>query len=518
MEGGPCDTPPATEKRASVSDDPPIAIDNGVFYTSSPEKTLRKRQSDLLEAIVSAKGLAKILKKKGNTKQARIFQHMKQFLEDDQSDPNFLENGWSPLSASALSPSTFLMLDLLLKDDRTSVDMCNEKGRTALSYAAEAGNVDAVRALLEKADPNIKDQEGYTPLSWAVNTFSSTSHSKVISLLVDKGADINTEDNKKLTPLARAADEGISDAVMHLLSFNQIDKNHKDIDQRTPLSLAAKSEHIQIMELLLESGAEDNCYDNKGHTCWWWLLQARIKSRSSSIYGEIPINHSAESTDSLAAYLNPNLVDSSGRNLLSLAAEYGDSEFVEVLLRKKEVNPDHRDPDRTPLIWALEKERWQVVNMLIPRDANSLHILITDYHWIGRERALELVKALVREGYDVNKKDVKGTTPLHLASNQLDFARKLVSTGVNLDVQDNIRKTALQYALGYRNTKVALLLLNHGADIQASDLSELLAIAYRNGLYVHITQESGTERPKFDLVSNCNDKHEVACTPGYTLK
>ena len=58
-----------------------------------------------------------------------------------------------------------------------------------------------VKILLEKrANPDSKDNNGQTPLSWA----TSNRHDAIVEMLLERGADPNTKDNKDRTPLSWA--------------------------------------------------------------------------------------------------------------------------------------------------------------------------------------------------------------------------------------------------------------------------------------------------------------------------
>jgi len=81
-------------------------------------------------------------------------------------------------------------------------------GLTALIWAARAGAVDAMTALLDAgADPNLRDgRHGWTPLMHAIHK----RHPDAVRLLLERGADPN-ERTDAFTPLMMAAAE--ADAI-----------------------------------------------------------------------------------------------------------------------------------------------------------------------------------------------------------------------------------------------------------------------------------------------------------------
>ncbi|EGD83411.1 hypothetical protein PTSG_04018 [Salpingoeca rosetta] len=83
-------------------------------------------------------------------------------------------------------------------DDGADVNFADEKGRTALHFAAAAGRDTFVQFLISQgADPNKQDSNGNTALHLA----ACTNNIKVITALVDGGCDINMRDGKGRTPI-----------------------------------------------------------------------------------------------------------------------------------------------------------------------------------------------------------------------------------------------------------------------------------------------------------------------------
>ncbi|KAJ5986972.1 ankyrin [Penicillium sp. IBT 35674x] len=85
----------------------------------------------------------------------------------DPNGPTPGRSGWSPLAWASMKGFEE-MVKLLLNMKNIDPDTRCSRGRTALSYAAEQGHVKIVRLLLEAgADPNSQDQLQRTPLHWA---------------------------------------------------------------------------------------------------------------------------------------------------------------------------------------------------------------------------------------------------------------------------------------------------------------------------------------------------------------
>jgi Ankyrin repeats (3 copies)/Ankyrin repeats (many copies) len=123
------------------------------------------------------------------------------------------------------------------------------KEMTGLHLAAYFGVHNAVTALLGSNGPDSKDSCSRTPLSYA----AGSGHEAVVTLLLAKGAELETKDIHGRTPLLYAAGSG-HEAIVTLLLAKGAELETKDIHGWTPLSYAARSE--AVVTLLLEQGAE----------------------------------------------------------------------------------------------------------------------------------------------------------------------------------------------------------------------------------------------------------------------
>jgi ankyrin repeat protein len=101
-------------------------------------------------------------------------------------------------------------MEKLLKQDTSIINMQNKDGRTALLIAVAAGNIDAARFLLAQgANPNIKNNDGNSPLLKAVDLPLDNNAVEIVQLLIDNNADVTAEDKYERTPFERTTNPKI---------------------------------------------------------------------------------------------------------------------------------------------------------------------------------------------------------------------------------------------------------------------------------------------------------------------
>jgi hypothetical protein len=89
-----------------------------------------------------------------------------------------------------------------------------------------------INSQLENGDePDLKDSDGRTPLSWA----AGNGHDGVVRLLaVRDNVEVNSKDNNGLTPLLWAAGHGHEAVVRLLVARDDVDVNMRNSNGRTP--------------------------------------------------------------------------------------------------------------------------------------------------------------------------------------------------------------------------------------------------------------------------------------------
>lgn len=132
-----------------------------------------------------------------------------------------------------------------------------------LQVAAMRGLTEMAECLLEfGANPEKRagGVEGETALHLATNA----GHLGVVRCLIKAGADVSATKDKGITPLCSAARWGRSLAIIQCLV--EAGSEFKDCNP-SPLALAAKCGHIDIVRYLIEAGAikdKKQCPDFKG--------------------------------------------------------------------------------------------------------------------------------------------------------------------------------------------------------------------------------------------------------------
>jgi len=163
------------------------------------------------------------------------------------------------------------------------VNARDEGQATALIAAVDAA---IAKVLIDRgAEVNVKDVDGFTPLMHAAGGPTSIGNVAWAKLQLTKGADVNavsapTESVKVkngaialglLTPLLLATAYGPPELVEMLLDAGA-DINARDVRGMTPLMLAIGSDHNdpRIVKLLLDRGADPKIKSKAGEDAFDW--------------------------------------------------------------------------------------------------------------------------------------------------------------------------------------------------------------------------------------------------------
>lgn len=132
--------------------------------------------------------------------------------------------------------------------------------------------------------------------------------------------------------------------------------------------------------------------------------------------------------------------------------------------------------DSTPLHEAARSDAEGAVLVLIElgADINARNgVGDTVLHRAAKSAGSGIVTALVIAGADVGARNDEGKTPLHLAAQINDRAvQPLVDAGAEINAKDGMGRTPLHEAAEYRRVNAVRLLVEAGADIEATTAGE----------------------------------------------
>jgi phosphate transport system substrate-binding protein len=137
----------------------------------------------------------------------------------------------------------------------------NKKATDELLSAASSANVaEIIILLLRGADVNAVDWDGNTPLVLA----AANNTPQVIRFLIGKGANVNAANHWGFTPLMYAAIRSSNPEVLRILLEYGADINAAYNDGATPLMFAAEYNSFEIIQTLLNNGADIALKDTEG--------------------------------------------------------------------------------------------------------------------------------------------------------------------------------------------------------------------------------------------------------------
>lgn len=148
-----------------------------------------------------------------------------------------------------------------------------EKARALLIEAVLKDHADTARVLLQRGgNPNVRDRDGRTALSWA----AEMGYRDVAQVLLEFRSEVDARDNLGRTPLIYAAMKGHA-GLVELLLAHDADVNAMDGRQHdygtaveaageTALIHATRNGHLAVVRTLLSHGADTGLGGSHGET------------------------------------------------------------------------------------------------------------------------------------------------------------------------------------------------------------------------------------------------------------
>jgi ankyrin repeat protein len=305
------------------------------------------------------------------------------------------------------------------------------------------------------------------------------------------------------------------------------------------LSAAIQSGHKEIVEFLLEKGADVNAKGGwqeekplhhaavlkTGRDIAELLVTKGADLNAKNWKGDTPLQYAAYADNKEIT----ELLLQKGATIanLHIASYMGDLEKAESFINKGadiNVTDGH---GYAPLHYAVRNNQKQAVELLITKGA---HVNVKN--WSGQvplDVALnmgykDIVELLINKGADLNAADNEGKIPLHYAAagNHRDIVELLISSGANVNAITDNCETPLTAAISANNIDIAEYLIANGANVNSGEgewtplqeaayySKEMVELLLAKGANINADEwtslHSALDAERFDIVELLLDK------------
>ena len=340
----------------------------------------------------------------------RGYQAMEQMLVDEL-ETHFNASGKGEPVASALREHDLKKMRALLDAQPELVSKGDPRSNQPIHWATMTRQIEAIDDLLRRgADINARRMDGARPIHltngdyfyrgwrdvprlWPVTPAKVMDHLKAHGALIDLPTACHTADIARVRELLRQ-DPGLANRVGEHEGYYP--------GAGAPLSNAARAGRMDIVQLLLDHGADPN------------LREEQYAPKGKALYEAVYHGHYeiAKLLLERGAFPNPP-VESSG-NALWVARQWRPDKRMEELLLSYGAAPE---PDRPAESWPTREYNW---------------LRISPLHTAARDGDVKKARQLLKEGADLTARDDHiRSTPLAWAAKfgQLEMVKFLLEVG-----------------------------------------------------------------------------------------
>ena len=287
--------------------------------------------------------------------------------------------------------------------------------------------------------------------------------------------------------------EGNTENAQHFIQLG-VDIHVQDENDMTPLMIASQSGQTKLVEQLIRAGADVNHQNSSGDT--------------ALIYAFKDLTHFTL----LAMSKNINHMEKI-------------QECVQVLLQHQaEINIQGKDGN-TALMHAANKTSCYLEQFQKSKIKSNIKNFTRDEEFADMEKCMF---SLIDAGADPSLKNDRDSTALILGANILNFVKKMIKTGVDINWEDKDGKTALTQAAASGNIECIETLIEAGAEINRGSPTPLMAAAkdghvecvkllIQEGADLNIRNENGYTALIFATLSNSGNSFFTLLKAGAEL-
>ncbi|XP_067685531.1 serine/threonine-protein phosphatase 6 regulatory ankyrin repeat subunit A-like [Haliotis asinina] len=328
------------------------------------------------------------------------------------------------------------VFDVLVKQG-ADLSVVDKNGDSILHLACRRGNVEMVNDILTQkfVDINTKGYMGMPPVLLAVCFFNR----EVFEFLVKKGADLSVVDKHGDNILHLVCRYGNMKIVNYILTHTTLNINSTNNKKMTPLLMAAYHGKKDVLGLLLETGADTSAVDHKnnnvlhlsctgGHvdTVKFILNLNIVDINSKDLSGMTPVMLAAYWGKREIFYIlvqqgaDLSITDQIGDNILHKACIGGNKDTVKHVLKLHIVDINSRgSKGMTALLYAAEYSDGDMFDLLL-RNGADLSVVNDDgnnaLHLACEEGANDIVESVLSQStVNITAKNNKGLNAAEIA-------------------------------------------------------------------------------------------------------
>ena len=381
------------------------------------------------------------------------------------------------------------------------LDAQDTDGETALWLACSYRQQDSVKILLEAgSNPNIASTDKYTSLHVALNGGCSKN---IISAILDHGADVNARNKMNVTALMIACKNRNKDVINVLLN-DGADRDIADAAGDTWLPYAIHNDRCtEVLQAIISHGVDVNA-TNKGNVT---ALMRACESGNKEAINVL-----------LSVGTDPNIADADGDTCLHYTARNDQStEVLQAIISHDvgvDVNVTNKENVTALMIACKEMREKDAIHVLLTSGADP-NIADADgdtwlHYAVQTDQRTEVLQAIISHGVgvDVNATNKKNVTSLMIACKAMrkkDTIRALLTAGADPNIADADGDTWLHYAAqNYQCSEILQAIIGHciGVDVNATNKKNVTALM--------IACKEMSEKEAIDILLNAGADTNIA--------
>jgi len=446
-----------------------------------------------------------------------------------------IELGLSPL-VHVLLPKHVGSLDTLLsiaiRHERSDlVDVLRGRGATgevAILDAARNGNVEVLQQWIDGGILTDRRDLGSAALCQAAWAGRSLAVEALLSSGLVSAGWVDADGTNALHSATISGRLDLCENIIQKLDLGRNLVNARDSDGRTPLMLAARLAHVDIMKLLCRKGADVAQSDNNEKTALHFailsgleavelLLQNDAGPSDRDVHGQTPLHVACRLGDDaivqrlcrglLQSQKSVDIQDEHQQTPLHVSAASGHTAIIRLLIDQGADKDAKDEKDYRPIELAASMGHLAAIKALqeqhvAPKSATAATTAVKDENLLLCHAAecgqVLVVRYLMERGVADSNELVRtsskreGSTALTAAasSGYTEVVRTLITLGADKDKKDGYGYTPLHRAAESRHLDVVRILLEKGANQHLLDRSRRapLHLAARGGVAAMVAE------------------------------